>query len=98
MPRVPGTGQHAAQVTGAETGVRAVPGDAARFVVAVGDQHAARAEPAQLHRGGQPGGPRPDDEDVRLHAGSAAAGRTAGAATACPGPAPANSAATVAAQ
>ena len=63
--RVRGAGQHPAQVPRAEPGVLAVPGNAARRVVAVGDQHGAGAEPPQFHRGGQPGRPGPDDEHVR---------------------------------
>ena len=76
--RVAGPGQHPAQVPRAEPGVRAVPGNAARLIVAVGDHDPARAEPPQFHRGGQPGGPRPDDEHVGAGPGVRPPGTPAG--------------------
>ena len=69
MPRVRRAGQHPVQVTQPVPGVVAVPGNAARGRLPVDDEDLAGAEPAQLDRRGQPGGPRPDDEHVDFHAG-----------------------------
>src|SRR5262249_9750364 len=75
--RVRRPGQHPAQVPRPEPGVLAVPGYAARRLIPVQDQHAVHTEPPQFHAGGQPGGPRPPAEHVRVQPCSTVLARAA---------------------
>jgi hypothetical protein len=66
-PRVPGPGQHAAQVTEPVPGVPAVPRHAARLRLPVRDEDALDAEPPELDGGRQPRRAGAHDENVSVH-------------------------------
>ncbi len=79
-PGVRRTGHHPVQVTQAEPGVEAVPGDAAGLGLPVRHEYGTDTEAPQLDRGRQPGRPGADHHDVRAHGTPAANSRDTAAA------------------